>query len=82
MVLPAITLDNAVIKMWIHEHLNWPNFTWDTEALAFKLADTRHRQGRLLGRMESFGFELKQEARLSTLTRIMQSSFPKSIAGS
>jgi hypothetical protein len=28
----------------------------------------RHRQGRLLGRMEGLGFELKREASLSTLT--------------
>jgi Fic family protein len=54
--------------MWIHEHQNWPNFTWDAEILASKLADIRYRQGRLLGRMESLGFELKREASLSTLT--------------
>lgn len=54
--------------MWIHEHQNWPTFTWDAEALAFKLADVRHRQGRLLGRMEGLGFELKREASLSALT--------------
>ena len=54
--------------MWIHEHQNWPNFTWDTEALASGLADVRHRQGHLLGRMEGLGFELKREASLSTLT--------------
>ncbi len=55
--------------MWIHEHQNWPNFTWNTEVLASKLADIRHRQGRLLGRMERIGFELKQEASLNTLTK-------------
>ncbi len=54
--------------MWIHEHQNWPDFTWDAEALVSKLADIRHRQGRLLGRMEGLGFELKREASLSTLT--------------
>ena len=54
--------------MWVHEHQNWPNFTWDAEILAFKLADIRHRQGRLLGRMEGLGFELKREATLGTLT--------------
>ena len=54
--------------MWIHEHQNWPSFTWDAETLASKLADIRHRQGRLLGRMEGLGFELKREASLSTLT--------------
>lgn len=54
--------------MWIHEHQNWTSFTWDAEALASKLADIRHRQGRLLGRMEGLGFELKREASLGTLT--------------
>ena len=54
--------------MWIHEHKDWPRFTWDIETLAFKLADLRHRQGRLLGRMEGLDFELKREATLRTLT--------------
>ena len=54
--------------MWVYEHQNWPDFTWDAAKLASKLADIRHRQGRLLGRMEGLGFELKQEASLDTLT--------------
>ena len=54
--------------MWIHEHLNWPDFTWDTRIIASKLVELRHRQGRLLGRMEGLGFELKREASLSMLT--------------
>lgn len=54
--------------MWIHEHKNWPDFTWDAKELAGKLADVRHRQGRLLGRMEGLGFDLRREASLNTLT--------------
>ena len=54
--------------MWIHRHQSWPDFTWDAGKFASKLADIRHRQGRLLGRMEELGFELKREASLSTLT--------------
>lgn len=54
--------------MWIYEHQNWPEFTWDVYALSSKLADVRHRQGRLLGRMEGVRFALKREASLSTLT--------------
>lgn len=61
--------------MWIHEHQNWPNFTWDAEKLASKVADIRYHQGRLLGRMEGLGFELRQEASLRTLTNeIVKSS--------
>lgn len=54
--------------MWIYKHKNWPNFTWDAQKIAEKLTDLRHRQGRLLGRMEGLGFELRREASLSTLT--------------
>ncbi len=54
--------------MWIHEHKTWPDFTWDAKALASKLADIRHQQGRLLGRMEGLGFDLRREASLDTLT--------------
>ena len=61
--------------MWIHEHQDWPNFTWNAETLASKLSEVRHRQGRLLGRMEGLGFELKREASLSMLTNdIVKSS--------
>ena len=54
--------------MWIHEHLDWPNFTWDYQVLASKLARIRHYQGRLLGRMEGLGLEFSQETCLVTLT--------------
>jgi len=54
--------------MWIHEYPNWPDFTWNHDAIGKELATVRHRQGHLLGRMEGLGFELKQEANLSTLT--------------
>ena len=54
--------------MWIHEHNNWPNFTWDINAITSKLVGIRHRQGRFLGRMEGLGFEMKLEANISTLT--------------
>lgn len=53
---------------WIHEQPEWPNFTWDEAALALRLADIRHRQGRLLGRMDALGFDLKREACLATIT--------------
>ncbi len=61
--------------MWIHEDQTWPKFSWDADVLTSKLADIRYRQGRLLGKMESLGFELKLEAGLSTLTNdIVKSS--------
>lgn len=55
--------------MWIHEHPNWPNFVWDAAALASLLAEVRHHQGYLLGRMQGLGFALKHEASLTMLTQ-------------
>ena len=53
---------------YIHQLPEWPGFHWDQEALAAPLAEIRHRQGRLIGRMEALGFTLRQEAVLETLT--------------
>ena len=53
---------------FIHRLPEWPRFHWDQAALAAPLADIRHRQGRLLGRMEGLGFSLQKEAELETLT--------------
>jgi Fic family protein len=54
---------------YIHELPDWPEFRWDSEALAGTLAGVRHRQGRLIGRMEGLGFSLRNEAMLQTLTQ-------------
>jgi len=54
--------------MYIHERKDWPKFTWDAAALNPLLAQVRHSQGLLLGRMEALGFSLRQEATLTTLT--------------
>jgi Fic family protein len=61
--------------MYIHERNEWPKFTWDQAKLAGLLAEVRHRQGRLLGRMEGLGFSLRGEATLTTLTQdVMKTS--------
>jgi Fic family protein len=60
---------------YIHELSAWPRFTWNQPKLTDKLAAVRHRQGRLLGRMEGLGFALRHEATLETLTEeVMKSS--------
>jgi len=60
---------------YIHESLEWPKFRWDQTALTEKLAAVRHRQGRLIGRMEGLGFPLRSEAVLQTLTQdVLKSS--------
>jgi len=53
---------------YIHENPGWSNLRWDDARLLPLLAEVRHRQGRLLGRMEGLGFRLRSEASLHTLT--------------
>jgi len=53
---------------YIHQLQDWPNFQWQSDELAGKLAGVRHHQGRLLGRSEGFGIGLRDQAVLSTLT--------------
>lgn len=53
---------------YIHELSDWPEFRRDVSALAAKLSGVRHLQGRLIGRMEHLGFQLREESVLRTLT--------------
>lgn len=53
---------------YIHKRPDWPHLRWDDARLASLLAGVRYQQGRLLGRMEGLGFQLRSEANLTTLT--------------
>lgn len=54
---------------YIHQLLDWPEFKWDHIAISKILAQVRHQQGLLMGRMEGLGFKYKEEAVLQTLTQ-------------
>ncbi len=56
------------MSSYLHELPDWPNFRWDDKRVAYRLAAVRHRQGRLIGRMEAFGLRLQKEATLQSLT--------------
>ena len=63
------------MPIYIHDLHGWPGFRWDDGLLAQRLAPVRHRQGRLIGRMEALGFDLRAEAVLTTLTEdVLKSS--------
>lgn len=57
------------MAVYIHKLSNWPSFYWDTQKVNGLLLETRHEQGKLLGKMERVGFGLQAEATLQTLTR-------------
>jgi len=54
--------------IYIHEKENWIDFTWDNKKVMIKLGEARNQQARLIGKMESLGFDLQNEAVLNTLT--------------
>lgn len=54
--------------MYIYQHTNWPNFTWDNSSILPLLANVRNLQGKLIGKMENIGFDLNNESNLETLT--------------
>lgn len=52
---------------YIHQLNQWPRFHWEQEELINLLAEVRQLQGKLLGKVELLGFDLKDEANLETL---------------
>ncbi|MDP2889640.1 MAG: Fic family protein [Bacteroidota bacterium] len=56
------------MKAFIHQQEDWPNFKWDSDKIVSLLSEARNLQGRLIGKMESLGFDLRNEALLDTLT--------------
>ena len=56
------------MSRYIYQQADWPEFYWDNEVISTPLAAVRHRQGLLLGHMESLGLLQRNEAILQTLS--------------
>ncbi len=56
------------MKAFLHQQDNWPEFTWNSNEFLSLLGEARNLQGRLVGKMETLGFDLRNEALLDTLT--------------
>lgn len=54
--------------MYLYKQDSWPDFKWNNEALLVLLGKVRNLQGKIVGKMELLGFELRGEAVLKTLT--------------
>ena len=52
--------------MYLHQRNNWWEFNFDKEAVMNKLGPVRAKQGLMLGRMSSLGFDFQDEAMLTT----------------
>ena len=61
--------------MYFYQLKEWPDFRWNSDILLSHVSRVRDLQGRLIGRMEGLGFDLREEAMLITLTEdILKSS--------
>ena len=54
--------------MYIYEQNNWPDFIWNNDKLFEIITKVSFKQGQLLGKMQSLGFDFRQEALLNNLT--------------
>jgi len=54
--------------MYLWEKPELPSLTWDEQRVSKLVTTVARAQGRLLGRMEALGFNLRDEAHLHTLT--------------
>lgn len=57
-----------MVRRYIYEFPNWPNFTWNERETQVLMGQVRHLQGQIMGKMSSVGFSLKSEAILGALT--------------
>ena len=56
------------MKTFINKLDSCPHFTWNTNDFLSLLSEARNLQGRLIGKMGTLGFDLRNEALLDTLT--------------
>ena len=54
--------------MYLWEQPDWPHWRWQDALVDPRLTIVRHKQGRLLGRMEAIGFAAREDASLRALT--------------
>ena len=53
---------------YLWERTEWPKLTWDENRLYKLIATVAHEQGRMQGKLETLGFQLRNEAHLITRT--------------
>lgn len=58
----------ADMSIYIHQLRTWPQFKWDNDVVVPLLGDVRYMQGKVLGRMETLGFDVRMNATLQNIT--------------
>ncbi len=63
------------MRLYIHQINAWPDFQYDEKQFFSLMSEVRNLQGRLIGKAELLGFDMKDEANLETLIQdVVQSS--------
>ena len=57
---------------WIWQYEGWPRFCWSNDNVIGTLAQVREKQGRLLGLMDSLGFDTQSISSLEVMTGVAQ----------
>lgn len=63
------------MALYIHQLKNWPHFEWDEQRFVSLLSEVRNLQGKLIGKVELMGFQLRDEANFEILIQdVIQTS--------
>lgn len=63
------------MAIYIHQLKNWPKLNWNEQEFISLLSEVRILQGKLMGKVELLGFELKDEANFENLIQdVIQTS--------
>jgi Fic family protein len=74
-ILIFTALKEKEMAIYLHQLKNWPHLQWDEQAFISLLSEVRNLQGKLMGKIELLGFQLKDEANLETLIQdVIQTS--------
>ena len=68
MLYLCIMNKHAKHPVYIWQQSDWPNFTFDKDAVMGRLSDVKLLQGRLIGTLSALGFEIQQNTALNALT--------------
>jgi len=63
------------MRKYIYQHPEWPNFTWDEKKILTMLCEVKKEQGLLLGKLQTVGFQPREDAALQiTIQEVVHSA--------
>lgn len=69
MIIFAAYYTEIMSKTYIWKEQGWPYLSWDNKELSYILGKVRYRQGRLVGKTDLLGIDLKKNTMLDCLSK-------------